>query len=285
MVCRFWRPECSNGRQHRQARLWSRGASRRTSFVGPSPRGRAPVVQALDQNVQLIGERLAQETFVLAPYPFGECLQQSRLGDRCRAVQAHAPVTPNMKGIGLRLAGLARYSAAQEPMQLHQLHSRNIVSAEPGRRPYRRKDARQVLRGVLRRGAGQRPPGRTRVRITAQLVDAVSGAHLWVERYDRTQEDVFAVQEEISQSIVATVAQRIIQDSEVAAQQPVSNADYLQLSRLVIEHALRASTPAPTAARPLRTYPLLVGEDRSRPKIPLDFVRLQSIAGRVSRSS
>jgi hypothetical protein len=70
----------------------------------------------------------------------------------------------------------------------------------------------------FRRGAGQRPPGRTprRVRITAQLVDAVSGAHLWVERYDRAHEDVLAVQEEISQSIVATVAQRIIQDSEVA---------------------------------------------------------------------
>ena len=164
-------PSVQNGRQHRQARLWSRGASRRTSFVGPSPRGRAPVVQALDQNVQLIGERLAQETFVLAPYPFGECLQQSRLGDRCRAVQAHAPITPNMTGIGLRLAGLARYSAAQEPMQLHQLHSRNIVSAEPGRRPYRRKDARQVLRGVLRRGAAPHA-GIACARATTQMAAA-----------------------------------------------------------------------------------------------------------------
>ena len=266
--------------------MWSRGASRRTSFVGPSPRGRAPVVQALDQNVQLIGERLAQETFVLAPYPFGECLQQSRLGDRCRAVQAHAPITPNMKGIGLRLAGLARYSAAQEPMQLHQLHSRNIVSAEPGRRPYiaGRMRARSFAEffgaalGSVRRARTLRlhhGPARGCRQRSSSLGGAVRPAH----------EDVFAVQEEISQSIVATVAQRIIQDSEVAAQQPVSDADYLQLSRLVIEHALRASTPAPTAARPLRTYPLLVGEDRSRPKIPLDFVRLQSIAGRVPRSS
>ena len=48
-----------------------------------------------------------------------------------------------------------------------------------------------------------------RVRITAQLVDALTGAHLWAERYDRALEDVFAIQEEIAQSIVATVAQSV----------------------------------------------------------------------------
>lgn len=69
---------------------------------------------------------------------------------------------------------------------------------------------RYLVEGSVRRAGG-------RVRITAQLVDAASGAHFWVERYDRALEDVFAVQEEISQSIVATVAQRIIQDSEFAA--------------------------------------------------------------------
>lgn len=56
-----------------------------------------------------------------------------------------------------------------------------------------------------------------RVRITAQLVDALTGSHLWAERYDRALEDVFAIQEEIAQSIVATVAQRVIESSEIAA--------------------------------------------------------------------
>jgi TolB-like protein/Tfp pilus assembly protein PilF len=70
--------------------------------------------------------------------------------------------------------------------------------------------ASYVVEGSVRR-AGDR------VRITAQLVDGATGTHLWVERYDRALEDVFAVQEEIAQSITATVAQRIIQDSEVAA--------------------------------------------------------------------
>ena len=67
-----------------------------------------------------------------------------------------------------------------------------------------------VVEGSVRR-AGDR------VRITAQLVSAVSGAHLWAERYDRALEDVFAVQEEIAQRIVATVAQRVYEESEVAA--------------------------------------------------------------------
>ena len=57
----------------------------------------------------------------------------------------------------------------------------------------------------------------SRVRITAQLIDAGSGAHLWADRYDRGLEDVFAIQEEIAQQIVATVAQRVKEDREVVA--------------------------------------------------------------------
>jgi adenylate cyclase len=40
------------------------------------------------------------------------------------------------------------------------------------------------------------------VRITAQLVDAVAGHHLWAERYDRDVHDIFGVQDEVSQTIV-----------------------------------------------------------------------------------
>jgi TolB-like protein/Flp pilus assembly protein TadD len=53
---------------------------------------------------------------------------------------------------------------------------------------------RSVLEGSVRR-AGDR------VRITAQLINAADGFHLWAERYDRTLADVFAVQEEIAKSI------------------------------------------------------------------------------------
>ncbi len=67
-----------------------------------------------------------------------------------------------------------------------------------------------VVEGSVRRAG-------SRVRITAQLVEAANGGHLWAEKYDRAVEDVFAIQEEIARNIVATVAQRVREDSEVAA--------------------------------------------------------------------
>jgi len=44
-----------------------------------------------------------------------------------------------------------------------------------------------------------------RVRITAQLIDAISGLHLWAERYDRDLNDIFAVQDEITMKIITAL--------------------------------------------------------------------------------
>lgn len=48
-----------------------------------------------------------------------------------------------------------------------------------------------------------------RVRVTAQMVDAGNGLHIWAERYDRELEDIFAVQDEITQAIVSVLPSRI----------------------------------------------------------------------------
>ena len=61
---------------------------------------------------------------------------------------------------------------------------------------------RYVLEGSIRR-AGDR------VRISAQLIDAVTGAHRWAERYDRELKDVFAVQDEVARTIVAILAAHV----------------------------------------------------------------------------
>jgi len=45
----------------------------------------------------------------------------------------------------------------------------------------------------------------TRVRINAQLIEATTGQHLWAERYDRPLTDIFALQDEITQQIVAAL--------------------------------------------------------------------------------
>jgi len=61
---------------------------------------------------------------------------------------------------------------------------------------------RYVLEGSIRR-AGDR------VRINAQLIDAVTGVHRWGERYDRELKDVFAVQDEVSRAIVAILVAHV----------------------------------------------------------------------------
>jgi adenylate cyclase len=55
-----------------------------------------------------------------------------------------------------------------------------------------------VLEGSIRRAGN-------RVRITAQLIDAEDGAHLWAERYDRDLTDIFAVQDDVTKHIVAAL--------------------------------------------------------------------------------
>ncbi len=61
---------------------------------------------------------------------------------------------------------------------------------------------RYVLEGSVQRSGDQ-------IRINAQLIDATSGHHLWAERYERDTEDLFAVQTEIIETIVATLAFRV----------------------------------------------------------------------------
>ena len=61
---------------------------------------------------------------------------------------------------------------------------------------------RYVVEGSVRRVGD-------RIRIAAQLIDAVTGGHLWAERYDRQIEDVFAVQDEVARSIVVKLAAHV----------------------------------------------------------------------------
>jgi len=64
-----------------------------------------------------------------------------------------------------------------------------------------------MLEGSVRK-AGQR------VRITAQLIDGLSGGHLWAERYDRGLADIFAVQDDVTEKIVDALEVKLIVDAE-----------------------------------------------------------------------
>ena len=76
-----------------------------------------------------------------------------------------------------------------------------------------------VLEGSVRKGGN-------RVRITAQLIDALTGRHVWAERYDRDLDDIFAVQDEISEAITTTVAPAFISaEAQRAERKPPESFD------------------------------------------------------------
>ncbi len=83
----------------------------------------------------------------------------------------------------------------------------------------RRLQVATVLEGSVRK-AGKR------LRLTAQLVNATDNTQLWAERYDREMEDVFAIQDEISQSIVAALRVVLSEDEKKAIEQvPTANVE------------------------------------------------------------
>jgi adenylate cyclase len=69
-----------------------------------------------------------------------------------------------------------------------------------------------------------------RVRVTAQLIDALTNDHLWAERYDREQADVFDLQEEITRTVVASIAPRIELAEIARSQRDTANLHARQLA-------------------------------------------------------
>jgi len=66
----------------------------------------------------------------------------------------------------------------------------------------RELDVQYVVEGSVRKAGN-------RVRVTVQLIDAESDHHIWAERFDRDMEDIFAIQDEITSAIVATLPGRV----------------------------------------------------------------------------
>ena len=78
---------------------------------------------------------------------------------------------------------------------------------------------RYVLEGSVRKGGN-------RLRITAQLVEAETGNHVWAERYDRDLGDIFAVQDEIAERVVAAIEPELYAAENIRSQRkPPENLD------------------------------------------------------------
>ena len=102
-----------------------------------------------------------------------------------------------------------------------------------------------VLEGSVRR-AGER------VRITAQLNEVASGSHLWAERYDRNLADVFAVQDEITEAIVAAIEPKLYAAENVRTRmKPPDSLDAWDLLMRALSHYWRVTRADNVAAQAL----------------------------------
>lgn len=103
---------------------------------------------------------------------------------------------------------------------------------------------RYVLEGSVRKAGN-------RLRVTGQLIDAETGVHLWAERYDRDLADIFAIQDEITESVVGAIEPEILMgEGRRAVRKPTESLDaydccmrgmwsHYQLTREQIEEAIR----------------------------------------------
>ena len=67
----------------------------------------------------------------------------------------------------------------------------------------RRLGVRYVLEGSVRKASGK-------VRITGQLIDAITGAHIWADRFERDLTDVFALQDEVTVAVVSAIQPKLL---------------------------------------------------------------------------
>jgi adenylate cyclase len=96
--------------------------------------------------------------------------------------------------------------------------SRNSVFSYKGKTVEMKKvgaemNVRYVLEGSVRKAG-------SRLRITAQLIEAESNAHVWAERWDRELADVFAIQDEIARHIAGELRVRLTKDQEKSIENP-----------------------------------------------------------------
>jgi len=104
---------------------------------------------------------------------------------------------------------------------------------------------RYVLEGSVRRAGN-------RVRITAQLIDATTGGHVWAERFDRELADVFTVQDEITERIAATIEPELARaEVERSRRKPPDSLDAWDLYQRGLWHVWQVNAKDNSIAREL----------------------------------
>jgi TolB-like protein/predicted Zn-dependent protease len=129
-----------------------------------------------------------------------------------------------------------------------------------------------VLEGSMQRSAD-------RVRITAQLIDATTGNHVWAESYDRELADIFAVQDEVTERIVASLGAYQGELAEAARERakrkkPASLSAY-EAFQLGIEHKHRFTKEDNAAAQALFNKAIELDPQFAQAYVGLAWVHIQ----------
>jgi adenylate cyclase len=99
--------------------------------------------------------------------------------------------------------------------------------------------ARYVIEGSVRKAGG-------RVRVTAQLINAESGHHVWAERFDRDLQDIFDLQDEITGKIAAVIAPELVraesERSETKRPENLDAWDYCQRGKFMMNEISKTTT-------------------------------------------
>ncbi|NLS73328.1 adenylate/guanylate cyclase domain-containing protein [Bradyrhizobium brasilense] len=96
----------------------------------------------------------------------------------------------------------------------------------------RRLGVRYVLEGSVRKAAGK-------VRITGQLIDAVTGTHIWADRFERDLTDIFALQDEVTVAVVSAIQPKLLQiEIGLSARRPENLTAYDFYLRAMQQHYL-----------------------------------------------
>jgi len=123
---------------------------------------------------------------------------------------------------------------------------------------------RYVLEGSVRKSGN-------RVRVTAQLVEAETGNHVWAERYDRDLADIFAVQDEITQATTIAIAPAIAAtEQQRAMRKPPASLDAWGAYQRGMWHLSKASAEDDALAekffqRAIDLDPMFVGDTSGLP--------------------
>jgi adenylate cyclase len=124
---------------------------------------------------------------------------------------------------------------------------------------------RYVLEGSVRKSG-------SRARITTQLIDATTGNHLWAERYDRDLHDIFAVQDEITETVVATIEPQLyVAESDRSRRKDLDNIDAWDMTMQAMSHLWRMNGPDNSRAQELLRHAVELDPHYAAAYGPLGF--------------